>query len=234
MTLLDLLFPKTCVSCGRIGSYICPDCFLKIKTVNHPICPVCQKPSIGGKTHYSCQRPLALDGLTSLFSYSGPIKKALRKIKFDSVFAIVPSLARLAEEEIEENEVLYNFLRKKPVVVPIPLHWLRENRRGFNQAAFFAKLVAQKWDLAFWEDLLIRKKYTLPQARLKKEERKENVKGVFQINKKFSSNFISQFSRVLLVDDVWTTGATMREAGKVLKRRGVKEVWALTLARGGG
>lgn len=230
MSFLDLLFPKRCVSCGKLGSYLCPECFARIKRAPFPICPLCQRRSFGGKTHYSCQKPWGLDGLTSLFSYSGPIKVALRKIKFHFLFDLLPSLAKLAEEEIEENEILYHFLLEKPTVVPIPLYWLRENRRGFNQSALLGKYLSQRWGLDFRE-VLLRQRYTLPQSQLGKKEREQNIRGVFKVRENCP---VSSLSPILLVDDVWTTGATMREAAKVLKRRGVKRVWGLTLAKGGG
>lgn len=233
MSFLDFLFPKSCVSCRKIGSYICPDCFVKIKSIDTPICPVCTKPAICGLTHPKCQGRLKLDGLVCLFAYQGPIRAALKKIKFSSIFALIPELATLANEEIEENEVLYKFLvKEKPLVVPIPLHWFRENERGFNQSAFLGRQIAQRRSLSFREDLLVREKYTLPQAKLKKKERKSNIQGVFKINEGLSPNFpISQFPNILLIDDIWTTGATMREASKVLKRAGAKKVWGLALAR---
>lgn len=233
MSFLDLFFPKRCVSCEKIGSYICPDCFTKIKTVSTPICPVCTKPAIHGLTHPVCRSRYTPDGLVCLFSYSGPIRKTIHKLKFDSLFDVVPDLSRLAKEEIEENELLYQFfVNDYPLVVPIPLHWYRERQRGFNQATLLASAVSRKWGLKFLGEVLIRDRYTKPQAMLKKEERKENVKGVFKVNESFSPNIlVSQYPSILLVDDVWTTGATMKECGKILKKAGVKKVWGLTLAR---
>lgn len=233
MSFLDFLFPQRCVSCGRLGSYVCPDCFVKIKTIDTPICPVCTKPFFHGLTHPRCQGRLRLDGLTCLFAYQGPIRTILKKIKFSSIFDLLPEVADLAKEEMEENEVLYKFfVKEKPLVVPIPLHWFRKNERGFNQSAFLGKQVAQNWNLTFCGDLLLREKYTPPQAKLKKKERTNNIKGVFKINEKFSPNFlISQFPNIFLIDDIWTTGSTMREAGRVLKGAGVKKIWGLTIAR---
>lgn len=233
MSFLDFLFPQSCVSCGRLGSYVCPDCFVKIKTIDTPICPVCTKPFFHGLTHPRCQGRLRLDGLTCLFAYQGPIRTILKKIKFSSIFDLLPEVADLAKEEMEENEVLYKFfVKEKPLVVPIPLHWFRKNERGFNQSAFLSKQVAQNWNLTFCGDLLLREKYTPPQAKLKKKERTSNIKGVFKINEKFSPNFsISQFPNIFLIDDIWTTGSTMREAGRVLKGAGVKKIWGLTIAR---
>lgn len=233
MGFLNFLFPQRCVSCGKLGSYICPDCFVGIKTIDTPICPVCTKPAIHGLTHPQCQGRLRLDGLVCLFAYQGPVRAALKKIKFSSIFDLLPELASLAREEIEENEVLYNFfVEEKPLVVPIPLHWFRENERGFNQSAFFGKHIAQNWNLSFREDLLIREKYTPPQTKLKKKERKSNIQGVFKINKKMPLNIlISKYPNILLIDDIWTTGATLREAGRVLKRARAKKVWGLTIAR---
>jgi ComF family protein len=233
VSLLDFLFPKRCISCGKIGSYICPDCFVKINTIDTPICPACSRPAIYGLTHPGCKKPHTLDGLVCLFSYTGPVRKAIKKLKFDSLFDLAPDLFALAQEEIEENELLYNFLvNDRPLVTPVPLHWYRERQRGFNQATLLASAVAEKWGLKFSGEFLIRDKYTKPQVMLKKEERKENIKGVFRVSESFSPNIlVFQYPSVLLVDDVWTTGATMRECGRVLKRTGAKKVWGLALAR---
>lgn len=231
MSFLDFLFPQRCVSCGRLGSYVCPDCFVKIKTIDTPICPVCTKPFFHGLTHPRCQGRLRPDGLTCLFAYQGPIRTILKKIKFSSIFDLLPEVADLAKEEIEENEVLYKFfVKEKPLVVPIPLHWFRKNERGFNQSAFLGKQVAQNWNLTFCGDLLLREKYTSPQAKLKKKDRGSNIKHVFKINNSLSI-LMSQYPSILLVDDIWTTGSTMREAGRVLKGAGVKKIWGLTIAR---
>lgn len=232
-SLKDLIFPKRCLGCGRWGEYICPDCLNFIKPVEEPICPRCSQPSIGGLTHPFCHQSLGLDGLTSVFVYQGVIKKAVTKLKYQFVTDLAETILELFLSFIGEDRVFTHFLREKNVcLVPVPLHWTRENWRGFNQAKLLGERIAEKLDIDFCSDLLARTKFTQPQSKLKKEKRQENVVGAFAFNKeKYFNSPIRQFSNLLLFDDVWTTGATLKNCCQVLKRNGAKKVWGLTLAR---
>jgi ComF family protein len=116
------------------------------------------------------------------------------------------------------------------VLVPIPLHPRRLRWRGFNQAELLGELIAKNLGIKFIPDLLIRVKNTEPQVKLDKDQRQINIRHAFILNKnsQFDNLKICNF---VLFDDVWTTGATLKEAGKVLKRNGTKKVWGLTIAR---
>lgn len=112
-------------------------------------------------------------------------------------------------------------------LIPIPIYWLKENVRGFNQSVVVSGNIAEKMRLNIYPDLLIKCIQTPPQAGLSGEERRKNLKNSFVLNTKYehlSSNYF-------LFDDVFTTGSTMFEAAKVLKRAGVQKVWGLTIAR---
>ena len=91
MDLLDLLFPKRCVSCGAFGKYICNNCFSKIEFLEKAICPICQRQAIGGKTHPGCEKRFGLDGLAVACKYRGPVRKAVQKIKYRFVADPGPS-----------------------------------------------------------------------------------------------------------------------------------------------
>lgn len=232
--LLALLYPRRCLSCGKFGEYICQSCSFKINLVDKNICPVCERPAVAGKTHPRCQTKYSLDGLTSIFFYQGVVREAIKKIKYKPfAFDISQNLASLALEKIAQDPLFSFFgqvLKKKPFLVPIPLHPSRERKRGFNQSEVFGKILGQDWDLPVIKDLLLRKRVTKPQVRLKGKARRENVKGAFKINSNYNLQ-IKSYKNILLFDDVWTTGATLRTASNVLKRGGVKFVWGLTLAK---
>ena len=131
----------------------------------------------------------------------------------------------------------------KVVLIPIPLHKYRFHYRGFNQASIFAHILGKQLKLQVCPNLLVRTKLTVPQVEVKvREKRLKNMEGVFSVNPKFSSElhgktvlhhqFITDFKvAFILVDDVFTTGATMRSAANVLKRTGASLVWAVTIAR---
>lgn len=189
---------------------------------------MCGRLSVGGLTHPGCRRTLGMDGLTSIFAYKGLIKKAIKKIKYRFVSDMAGDLTEAFLSFCGENKVFVQFCQDNPLLVPVPLHSRRQRWRGFNQAELLGKMIAKNLGLDFVPDLLARVKETQPQADLKKEERIRNIKGSFKVSPNI---LISQYPNILLFDDVWTSGATLREAAKVLKRGGAKKVWGLTIAR---
>jgi len=236
---LDFLFPKRCLSCGKFGQYICDSCTSIIQIIEVNICSICEKPAIGGQTHPHCQNRYTLDGLTSFFSYQGVIRKAIKTIKYKPfAFDISKALVNLALKRMSQEESLFIFfnqlLKTKPVVVPVPLYPLRERQRGFNQSEVLGKIFSEHWDLKFIPHLLKRIKKTQPQYGLDRQERKKNIKDAFSINSQFlpagRHGAILNW-KIILIDDVWTTGTTMRTCANVLKRAGAKFVWGLTMAR---
>ena len=240
--LLDFLFPRRCLGCGRWGRYFCEDCLKTIKPFKKQICPVCGKPAISGKTHALCQTKYSLDGLISIFPYEGAIKEAITKLKYKFVTDLAEELVALIVQIIKESDSKrFNLLKRmikrnradegdESVLVPVPLHPRRERWRGFNQAEFLGRMLAEKSNWQVQTDILVRRRYTKPQVKLKGKKRKKNVKGAFEISPKVS-HFSFLASNFLIFDDVWTTGSTLKECGNVLKRAKVKKVWGLTLAR---
>ena len=227
--ILDLIFPRKCLGCGRIGSYFCADCLNFLSLKDEPICPMCGHFAIGGLTHPGCRRLLGMDGLTAIFAYKGLIKKAIKKIKYRFVSDMAGDLIEAFLSFCGESKTFSSFVLEKPILVPIPLHAKRLRWRGFNQSELLGKIIAENLGLDFAPNLLIRTKETQPQADLSKEARQRNIHGVFKVN---SNSQLSIFhSQFIIFDDVWTSGATLREATKVLKRSGANKVWGLTIAR---
>lgn len=228
--ILDFLFPKICVGCSKLGTYFCQNCIQNILQ-KELICPFCKRPSIGGAVHPVCKRKYGLDGLWSLGAYQDSLKKAIQKLKYHFVSDLGETLVDLTLKYwARYNPFLLDEIKKDGgknwQIVPVPLHKYRQNWRGFNQSALLAKLLAKKIGLTYSE-ALVRVKNTKPQADLSADKRKLNIKNAFSLTKSSRlgpNNFI-------LVDDVWTTGSTMRECCFILKKGGAKKVWALTLAR---
>lgn len=230
MSILDFFFPKKCVGCKKAGSYFCDNCVQQIKQ-SDLVCPMCEKPSIGGITHPICRRHFGLDGLWFLGVYEDPLRAAIKKLKYRYIKGFGPRLNEIILEYWVKNPPLFLDQIKKDrgedwVIIPIPLHWQRKNWRGFNQAEIIGQDLSKRLGLSFFE-ALIRTKNTTPQAHLKSAERHKNIRGAFTLNPKFET----VNSNVILVDDVWTTGSTLRECCYVLKKGGAKKVWALTIAR---
>ncbi|MBI5356523.1 ComF family protein [Candidatus Collierbacteria bacterium] len=132
-------------------------------------------------------------------------------------------------EPVAENRKLKTDNRNF-VVVPVPLHWWRKMKRGFNQAEIIAKPIAESLNLPLRTNLVERSAYSLPQTLVGDNFRRANVKKSFRINSVFSIQN-SKLDTVFLIDDVWTTGATMKECCRTLKLAGVKKVWGVTLLR---
>ncbi|MBI2021905.1 ComF family protein [Candidatus Daviesbacteria bacterium] len=230
MNLLDLLYPKRCAGCNKLGSYLCPKCILEIKQ-SDLICPFCERLSIGGAVHPKCKRKFGLDGLWFLGVYQNPLKQIIQKLKYRWVREVAKDLSDITIEYWAKHQpFLLDQIRKDQgqnwLVVPIPLHWARENFRGFNQAALLAELLAANLGLSYL-NCLKRVKRTKTQVGLEAYERRKNIKGAFSLSK----NCNLRSKKIILVDDVWTTGSTLKEGGYYLKRAGADKVWALTLAR---
>lgn len=224
MGILDLVFPKTCLGCSREGEYICGICLTKVRLLK-PACPCCEKPSIDGFTHIKCQKKYGLDGLICPWKYEGVIRKAIPALKFKYATEVGRELSENFVSAIKSQYTKY-YIPNTGVLVPVPMHWHRENVRGFNQSVEIGKLVAAEMGWGFTPDLLIKDKPTTSQVELSVEDRKQNLKGVFSLN-----TGTSLPNSVILFDDVFTTGSTLKEATKVLKRAGVNKVWGLTIAR---
>ena len=217
VNILDFLFPKRCVGCGTIRKYFCDECRVKIRVIadNEQICPMCGRLALDGITHPGCKTDYGLDGLTSFFHYDGPVQKAIKAIKYRYISDLASEFASLIPK----------FSFTKPyTLIPIPLHPARFRQRGFNQAEELGTFLR----IPMRTDILRRTKATTPQVDMKhRKDRLKNMNGVCEIR---SSAIINNLS-VLLFDDVFTTGATMRSAAVALKHAGATFVWAVTMAR---
>jgi len=221
---VGLFFPKRCVSCGRSGAWLCHACFLELSYAPYQKCLVCGEPSIGGFTHPFCESRYNPDRFLSPFEYQGPLKEALRRAKYHGSFAFFSDLAVFLSQWIRGSGVCF---LPGSVLVPVPLHLVRYWERGYNQSLILAKFLGENLDLPVSANLLRRIRYTRSQTRLSPKERKENVRGAFSCSPEV------QGKNLVLVDDVSTSGATLLEAARTLKRGGARTVWCLALARAG-
>lgn len=176
-------------------------------------------------------RKYGLDGLWSLGLFEGTLRRAIIDLKYHFVRALSDELLNLVLEYWARYQPFVLDQIKKDhgqnwLVVPVPLYQTRLNWRGFNQSELLAKKLAISLNLKY-APALIRIKSTTPQVKLKGATRRQNIRRAFSINTKYDI----QNTYVLLVDDVWTTGSTLKECGYILKCAGAKKVWAITLAR---
>lgn len=194
--LLDLVWPRQCPLCERIGrASPCADCLDGFEPLGT------DESGPDG----------ALDYRIALYRYSGRAGQAVRKLKYARRTSLVPSLSLLIAQAIQERGLEAN------LVVPVPIHWSRRCARGFNQAEALAEGVPQR------ANALARVRRTRPQAGLSREERLKNLDGAFRTTQDVTG------LRILLVDDVLTSGQTARECAKALKAAGAVEVGVLAL-----
>jgi len=258
----DILFPKFCLNCRKEGSYLCQDCFSIIDILKRQYCPFCYPPKsvADGKTCIYCRKRKRLNGLYCAASYNNFIaKKLINQFKYEPyikelskplssliiahflnletpTFGIEktsraarglsspphhnPEVWCRGEDNLKEN--------KDVILIPVPLYKNKLKQRGFNQAEEIAKELSKFLKIPIITDALIKIKPTPAQVELDKKQRKNNIKGVFSVK---NPEAIKQ-KKILLVDDVFTTGTTMEECAKILKEHNVKKIWGVVVARG--
>lgn len=221
--LLDFLFPPTCVSCHKEGSWVCHACKGAFTRHANDQCPLCKKSSVRGFLCLWCREQYALSQVIAAVAYDEHVRHIIHAIKFGYVSLCIPLLAPLLRDawHIYGGE-------GSPFVVPIPLHARRMRERGFNQAALFAKEFARIAGFEYRGNALVRTRATHAQAELPREDRLRNVEGAF-ICEKLEDVFDA---RILLVDDVFTSASTLNEAARALLKAGARDVRALTFAHG--
>jgi len=227
MFLKDLLFPKICVGCSYLGSYICPKCQKQLVYIEEDVCFFCKKPSPFGLTHFSCQKKYYPDSVMSIFYYNNLIKKIIKAVKYQFATEVLKELFQIINpRKIKKLSFFSNF--KNVVFQPIPLHLNKEKQRGFNQTKILVSFF-QKFLTFPQVDYLTRIKETKPQAEIKERKKRYlNIRDAFSVN---SNVKIEKEKTVILVDDVVTSGMTVLEATKTLKKLGFKKVFVLVLAK---
>lgn len=213
-----------CLACEEPGSYLCKDCIERcLYTAPLLVCPECSRPSPVGLTHLGCRRPHGVDGIFCSGSFSNPLLKlSIKELKYKNLRGAAEPLSEFLKNRLIDN--FSDFLDLyKPIITPVPLYQTRAAFRGYNQSALLGQPLAGKLGLGF-EEVLTRKTDTRDQTKLNREQRIENVKGAFAVQGGVSGK------NYFILDDVSTTGATLKECAKVLKRNGADAVWGIALA----
>jgi ComF family protein len=218
---LDLLFPPRCVGCRQAGAWLCVECMRHIPRVEPPFCVRCGDAVADSELCARCQiSPLQINRIRSVAYFEGVLCRAMHWFKYRSRTVLAEPLGELMAAYWMEHAMPID------VVVPVPLHASRLRERGYNQAALLAREMARRAGLVVDEQALVRQRATAPQVKLDVDQRRENVRAAFRC----SSNGLAG-KRVLLIDDVCTTGATLEACAIALVEGGARGVQALTLAR---
>ena len=223
---LDTLFPISCLSCGEEGNFICVDCKVTMKSLEHQRCISCHKQAPFGITHSKCLTTYTADQLISCYDYHDKkIAKIIIAGKYKFIKDVFQDLGTIIAAKLKQGHP-YLLTPNTYFLIPIPLHSSRHRWRGFNQAEILCQTISEQLQLPC-ASVLVRCKITKTQKDLKKEQRLNNTMGAFAIDTKADIKGKS----FILVDDVTTTGSTLQEAVKVLKRNGALKVACLTVAR---
>lgn len=230
-TILQLLFPRRCPVCDGIvrpfGEKICLECLPKLKPVTSPWCMRCGKKLTGEREF--CRDCMSgrhkYDRARTLYEYQS-VSNSIYRFKYGGR----QEYADFFGEEM--GRLLGDFIRgaQPDALVPVPLHRKKFKARGYNQAACLARALGSSLGVPVDEKLVIRVKNTAPMKLLNPAERQNNLKKAFIMGR----NDVKLYDRIVLVDDIYTTGTTMDEISALLKVNGVSEVYCVTLACGSG
>ena len=229
--LLNAVYPRRCPICDGLLSreelYLCRNCVEKIHPILGARCKKCGKP-VGSEEEFcrDCSRTRhSFDRGFAPYGYHGELEASLMRFKYHERQEYAGFYAHAAFFYVGKQ-----IQRRNPeVLVPVPLHPARQRKRGYNQAAVLAKVVADELGLPFCEDMLVRRKYTTPQKKLDNLERANNIKTSMDIGRVYP-----EYRNILLVDDIYTTGVTIDVCAGLLKKAGARHVYYSSVCVGKG
>ncbi|MFA5318584.1 MAG: double zinc ribbon domain-containing protein [Patescibacteria group bacterium] len=244
--ILDVVFPIECIGCEKGGGWICEECARTVPINSSPCCLLCKTKTNYGEFCRKCKDNYNLNGVFIAGDYDNKIiKRGIKTLKYRFIYSISGELAKLLILFLEKQkekaqfsewigqvempkdtpDILENF--SNAIIMPVPLHKKRLKWRGFNQAEKLALPIAEHFNLRVDTENLQRIKNNKQQAKLKEKDRHKNISGIFSWE---GVDLKGEY--IILVDDVVTTGSTLEECAKILKKAGAIEVWGAVVAKG--
>ena len=231
----DLVFPPDiyCIGCGRPVEpdrlySLCSDCILQIRWASGAVCRVCGKALEEWYPEDICAeckaQPRAFSGGVTCFVYREPVCTIIKHLKYGGSSYLARNLGEILADSIRGRDLRFDLM------VPVPMHASKERIRGYNQAALIARFAAERLECGIDEKLLLRIRPTAPMSRLNAEERRENLRGAFMVPEDRIP--MLKKKRVLVVDDIYTTGSTMNTCAEVLLNAGAAQVLVASIAAG--
>lgn len=218
---LDLLYPPHCCGCDKLGSRLCEECLLNIQQISESVCGYCGQVIDSPGICPACQTaPPALKALRAWSVFDGPMRKAVHRLKYDRDLSLAELFSRYMIEFLQDLNWAID------LITPVPIGKARLAERGYNQAALLALPLALSSKIPYKPGALVKTRQTRSQVGLGIEQRRANVAGAFQANAAIVGS-----KRVLIVDDVVTSGATMDACAIALRKSGADKVYGLALAR---
>ncbi|HVF85840.1 MAG TPA: ComF family protein [Abditibacteriaceae bacterium] len=238
--LLDAVFPPRCAGAQNgcevwSRDLFCGSCTQTLQPITPPFCTICGAPfDFLSQTADVCDKCRAnryqaaapFDGVRSLYFFEGAIRRAVHHFKYEGKTALSAPLAALMNSFLRQSSTRFVDIEALTHIVAVPLHGRRKRGRGYNQSELLARQLGRLTGVSF-DSILVRTRPTTPQVELSIRERAINVQGAFRLK----PNANIEGATILLIDDVYTTGATLRECARVLQNGGATHVYGLTLAR---
>ena len=225
--IIDLIFPKICLGCNcklsREQTFLCSECETSLEFLTGNICEICGSIKEANRCKTCETNTFSFDKACSVFHFNKVVQNLIHELKYSEMTKIAKYLGEFAVEYLSKFEPFKNV----DIIIPVPLHKVKKRTRGFNQAEFFTKEIAEKMNWKHIPDLVLRKKFTKTQTKLKRNQRQINVSNAFLLNPKFDV----VHKNILIVDDVFTTGSTVNAISKLLKNNAVSKIYVLTIAR---
>jgi competence protein ComFC len=219
--IIESVFPSHCVWCEKIGFFVCNECLAGILKIKDQTCPFCNTISSQGRLCKRCKNKRNLNGVISFGYFKDKcLKEIIHAYKYEDLFALKTFLAEQLLNLIKTEELNFDCLTY------VPLSKKRQAKRGYNQS----QLIAIELGKLFGKDVystLIKTKETKTQVGLSRKNRISNLSEAFRIR----NPEIIKGKRIIIIDDVITTGATLEECAKLLKEKGASQVWGLTIAK---
>ena len=235
---LPILFPRHCPFCNQLLPYpeiLCKSCQARLPLISQPTCFRCGKPL--GDMHqelcYDCRIfPKSFDQGLALFLYNSMTRSSIVAFKYHNQRYLsdfyVEGICRIHLRQLKKWHL--------QAIIPIPIHKNKRKKRGYNQAGLIANQLAMRLNLPCYTDLVLRNQDTLPQKQFSPQARLNNLKKAFGLNPRYTDGqshlSIPGLKRILLVDDIYTTGATMESCTRLLKSAGVEKVYVYSLCIG--
>ena len=213
--ILNLIYPQTCGICGKIATNsLCKKCEIELKKQEESQIIGNNKEEIENKN---------FDELIYIFKYEGQIRKLILDYKFNEKSYIYLTFVNF----LLKNKKIFEKIKNYDTIIPVPISKKRNKTRGYNQSLLIAKEIAQQTNLELVNNCLIKTKNIIEQSKLNKEDRTKNIQGVYELkNKKMIEN-----KKILLIDDIYTTGSTVNECSKILRKGNPSKIGILVLAK---
>ena len=213
--ILNLIYPQTCGICGKIATNsLCKKCEIELKKQEESQIIGNNKEEIENKN---------FDELIYIFKYEGQIRKLILDYKFNEKSYIYLTFVNF----LLKNKKIFEKIKNYDTIIPVPISKKRNKTRGYNQSLLIAKEIAQQTNLELVNNCLIKTKNIIEQSKLNKEDRTTNIQGVYELkNKKMIEN-----KKILLIDDIYTTGSTVNECSKILRKGNPSKIGILVLAK---